>query len=254
MISSRQKAAALKEVYAALQRAARNQKTDPEQIRRYMNSELKFFGISVPAQRRVSNSGFSFLKLPRGDVLTIWDFIWHNSDNFEVMSQAPMYYGQKSQQDFLSTAWPVISRWSKRIENWAHSDSLSSLYVRILEQQQHKVFPTLLRWNKSPHPWLRRQSVVSILYYSSARHAVLPFEKIIPLVKNLLHDEEYYVQKGVGWTLRELSNVHPGKTRKFLVEHAEHIHPAAFGAAVEKVSAKEKELLKALRRRHRSER
>lgn len=254
MASKREKDAAMQEVHDALKRKASGTKTEPEWIRNYMKSELSFFGLTVPVQRDVMRAGYSFLEKEDEEVLEIWDHVWSSSDNFEVMAQPLLYYGHKARAEFLIHAWPVISGWSSRLENWAHSDGLSSLYVKILEQERGKVFPTLLRWNKSTHPWQRRQSVVSILYYSSARTAVLPYEKIIPLVRNLLLDEEYYVQKGVGWTLRELTNVHPVKTREFLLEHATRIHPAAFGAAVEKLSARERDKLKALRASYRKNR
>ncbi|MBN8548143.1 MAG: DNA alkylation repair protein [Deltaproteobacteria bacterium] len=252
MLTLKQKKAALDEVHAALAKASRSAPTNPERIKKYMNSQLSFFGLSVPLQRKVHGAGFSFLDESPSAVLETWDYIWNTSDNFEVMTQPLFYYGHPSRATLLPSAWPVISKWSTRIENWAHSDGLSSIYVKIIESNPARIWPTLQRWNKSKLPWLRRQSIVSIHYYSSARKSVQPFEKAIPLVKNLLHDEHYYVQKGVGWTLRELSNVHAEKTKNFLTQHAALISPAAFSAAIEKLSDREKAALKKLRSLRRS--
>lgn len=47
---------------------------------------------------------------------------------------------------------PLLKKWSTRIDNWAHSDSLSGIYARILEYS-----PTLLLWiyNKSTNDYQR---------------------------------------------------------------------------------------------------
>jgi 3-methyladenine DNA glycosylase AlkD len=98
------------------------------------------------------------------------------------------------------------------VDNWALSDSLSKIYSKIFEIDSELIYPVLSDWNKSENPWKRRQSIVSLLYYSSTRKNVLPFIKYIRLIKRLLTDDDYYVQKGVGWTLRELGNVYSEET------------------------------------------
>jgi 3-methyladenine DNA glycosylase AlkD len=251
-VTAKEKKLALAEIEAALRKAAKIEAGDSAAIKRYMNSKLEFYGLSVPVQRLIASNGFSFFGCTQPKILETWDYIWHQSKYFEVLSQALIYYGDRRRRQELIAVWPTLSKWSERIENWAHSDSLSSIYVQILELAPKLVFPTLQRWNKSPKPWLRRQSIVSILYYSSARKIVLPFRRISPLVKNLIHDEHYYVQKGVGWTLRELTSVHPREAFEFLVEHAPVIHPAAFSAAMEKLPAAKVAQIKRKRKAGRS--
>ncbi len=79
----------------------------------------------------------------------------------------------------------------------------------------------------------------------------MPVNKLFPLIKPLLSDENYFVQKGLGWTLREIGNVYPKDTWNFLVKHHAEISAVAFSPAIEKLSAKEKEELKLLRKKSR---
>jgi 3-methyladenine DNA glycosylase AlkD len=79
-------------------------------------------------------------------------------------------------------------------DNWWISDALSSVYAKILEKDD-TFFAQLKEWNTHTNLWKRRQSIVSLFYYSSLRKKYRSFEESIPLVKNLLHDSEYYVQK-----------------------------------------------------------
>ena len=60
--------------------------------------------------------------------------------------------------------------------------------------------------------------------------------------------DDYYVQKGVGWALRELHTVYPRETLPFIQLHLKNISPIAFTIAIEKMSLKEKEKLKLLRK------
>lgn len=76
----------------------------------------------------------------------------------------------------------------------------------------------------------------------------MPYNKILPLISNLLQDEEYYVQKGVGWSLRELHNVYPEKTYDWLRKNIQNISSIAFSAATEKLDGKRKNILKQIRK------
>jgi len=106
----------------------------------------------------------------------------------------------------------------------------------------------LQAWSRSKNPWLRRLAVVSLLYYSAQRKTVLPLPKILALIEPQLSHEHLYVQKGVGWALREAGNVYPDEVYVFLETHAHALSPAAFSAATEKLSLRRKERLKKIRR------
>jgi hypothetical protein len=69
---------------------------------------------------------------------------------------------------------------------------------------------------------------VSLLEYASKRSRFLPFVKLISFVDQLLEDSEYYVQKGVAWTIREIYNVYPIETLEYLEKNILRIQPEAF--------------------------
>ena len=81
---------------------------------------------------------------------------------------------------------------------------------------------------------------MSLVEYENKRKAVLPFDDLICFIENLLYDTEYYFQKGLGWTLREIYNVYPKRTLKFIESNLSNINPIAYSAATEKVKSKEK--------------
>ena len=68
------------------------------------------------------------------------------------------------------------------------------------------------------------------------------------MITNLLTDKEYYVQKGLGWTLRELHNVYPTDTKQYLKQHIRSVSPIAFTIAIEKLDTASINELKTLRK------
>jgi len=198
----------------------------------HYNSPTPTLGLSVPQSRSALKKGYSFLKLSPAGVLEAFDHIWNNAVYFEEMSQSIYFYEKKS---LTENQFKVISGWIDRCDNWAHSDGLSSIYAQALEEMPALVMPTLKKWNNDENPWKRRQSVVSLLYYSRLRKATPNFAIMTAMVEALLDDPEYYVQKGVGWTLREIYNLHPKQTLDFIEKRVRQISPAAWQASTEKL-------------------
>lgn len=216
-------------------------------------SKLRYIGLRVPQLQQTQKRGFSFSNHNSNEIAKVWNHVWQNSDCYEVMALALAWFYAPQQRSILLKHWPLLKKWSTRIDNWAHSDSLSGIYARILEDDAAAVYPTLQKWNTSPNPWLRRLSIVSLFYYSSQRTKVPLVKHVLPLVEALLLDKEYYVQKGVGWTLRETYNVYPDKASAFLEKHIASISAHAFSAATEKMPKKQKEYFKRLRKTRRSQ-
>lgn len=220
----------------------------------YYNSTLPHLGRApVPEQRKRLRTGYSFSELDHAEQAVIWDYIWQNSSHFEVSSQAIMYF-ESLKLKLTFKDWKFLKEWTPRIDNWAHSDGLSNLYATLHEHHQDKIYPVFQKWNISSHLWERRQSIVGLFYYSSLRKNNVPaYKKVIDLLLPLIEDEEYYVQKGVGWTIRETFNVYPERVYGFLEKNAAKLHPAAWQAATEKLSPEAKNNLKMLRSARKSD-
>ncbi len=200
--------------------------------------------ISAPQQRRAAKAGYSFSGSRPGTLIRIWDHIWRSSDLMEVMHQALYTYQHKplQKQEFTK-----IRYWIDCCTCWEHSDDLSKIYADVTERNPEWILPTLQRWNKSRNPWKRRQSVVALIEYASKCTRFLPFEVMISQVESLLDDEGYYVQKGVGWTIREIGHAYPDQIRRFMERHAARLSPQAWTGATKKLDRAQKEPLKALR-------
>lgn len=239
----------VQEVEAIIDASPANERSsDVTFLKKYIGTNLDIIGLAVPYQRNLFKKGYSFSGLHHNEQIKIWDTVWKKGKRHEVMTQAIFFWERHLDKIDTKRAWATLKTWTPRLDNWAHSDGISGLYSKLLELDTVLVFPQLKKWNTSKNPWERRQSVVSLLFYHRLRSKVLPYKEMIPLVENLLDDEHYFVQKGVGWALRELSNAYHKETLAFLKKNHARISGVAFSAAAEKLSIKEKEELKAMRK------
>lgn len=210
-------------------------------------SNLEHLGIKFPVLRKRVKQGFSFYELPEEQILEVWDYLWQTSPYGDVLFAALEYYAPIVKKQVNPNLWSVMQKWSKRVDNWCHSDGLSAIYSRILESYPEKVYPQIIKWNQSKSEWLMRISLVSLIHYTGKNAVYLPLKKVLPLVSNCLDDDRYYVQTGVGWVLREMGNVYPKEVMKYLETYIERLSSVAFTRAVERMNTKEKARLKKLR-------
>ena len=94
----------------------------------------------------------------------------------------------------------VIKQFAKNIDNWAVCDGLGMQAFRsIVKTHCEEIFALAKKYNVSKDPWQRRLSLVMVEWYTREKNK---FPQIKALVKNLEGDEEYYVQKAIGWIKR----------------------------------------------------
>ena len=204
--------------------------------------------LRVPAVRKLTKTPYQFLDQSRLSIAQQWDYIWRNTPYYEVACQALYYYQHSSlERDEIA----IIQQWINRCDCWEHSDDLSKIYAQSIEENPSWLLPTLKQWNQSNNPWKRRQSVVGLIEYASKRQRVLAFDVLIESIENLLADDEYYVQKGLGWTLREIHNLYPALTLEYINSRLTSIHPIAYSAATEKLEPQLKAQLNRMRKEHR---
>jgi len=211
-------------------------------------SGLEYLGVRMPALRRIARGPLGFTDAPEDEVLATWDRLWRESPYGEVLFAALEFYLPLARRGPRSELWPVVRGWIERVDNWAHADGLANLYSHLLERQQAAVYPTLQAWNSDDDEWRRRISLVSLIHYSGKNAVFLEPALMLPLVANCLGDDRYYVQKAVGWVLRELSGADLDAATTFIEEHLDTLGSIAFARAVERLGAGERAVLRERRR------
>jgi len=215
------------------------------------NTSLEVWHVPMPAQRSCFRQGYSFATRPARDQERIWIANWEKNRVLELRLQSLLFF-EAMEPVQLHLRWRRLKQLASGIENWAESDLLSSLIAKVREFDADTVMPVLYQWNASPQFWLRRQSLVSLFYYQRQRKVQPPADDVFALLDPLLPDREHYVQKGVGWTLREAVQVYPQQTLAFVDQYCEQLSSVAFTTVMEKTPPAERQLFKQRRSRRKS--
>ena len=206
-------------------------------------SQLIFLNNSMPTIRNYLARLMPANKKSTGaELFEDMQKLWYESDIFDAKI-VPLYWLDKQDLPFLIQNQKQLLKWVDEVENWAHADTYCSVMARLFEHDQKNVLPTYLKWNKSKNPWHRRCSMVGTFYYSRNRKTQPDFELAVSLVSPHFQAPEYYVQKAVGWTIREMYNVYPQQSIDFIRKNNFQLTPIAWVAASEKLPKKIKEPL-----------
>ena len=187
-----------------------------ESMSKYMQDKFRFLGVRGATRTEIYKKYFPDARKTK----TIdWDFVESCWNKEEREFQYVVVYYLKAMQKFLKRE--DISRLKYLIVTkswWDTVDLLAkvvgSLVIRIEGYNQ-----TMLEWSKDSNIWLRR---VAILYQLSLKEKV--DEKVLDeILKNNLGDNEFFINKAVGWALRDYSKFNSEWVREFIEKNKNDI-------------------------------
>ena len=187
-----------------------------ESMSKYMQDKYRFIGVRGATRTEIYKKYFPDARKTK----TIdWDFVENCWNKEEREFQYVVVYYLKAMQKFLKRE--DISRLKYLIVTkswWDTVDLLAkvvgSLVIRIEGYDQ-----IMLEWSKDSNIWLKR---VAILYQLSLKDKV---DEIIldKILVNNLGDNEFFINKAVGWALRDYSKFNPEWVREFIKKNKDNM-------------------------------
>ncbi|MFC2165535.1 DNA alkylation repair protein [Acidobacteriota bacterium] len=101
------------------------------------------------------------------------------------------------------------------IVNWAHTDVLSGQALAHFITNKIVSIESLKEWTMVTSKWKRRAVPVTLV---DVLNADIPLKILFNTIEPLMLDDEKFVQKGLGWFLREAWKLHPEETEGFLLK------------------------------------
>jgi 3-methyladenine DNA glycosylase AlkD len=224
-----------------------------ENLAKYIGTAIPILGLRSPVINEVFRHGFSFDEESLEIQLEVWDYCWQRTSCFEVMSLCLIFVRKRHKKLDAKKLFKVLNGWINRIDNWAHSDELSYSFATLMDRLPKEVGDLLQRWNSSKNPWERRQSLIIPVRINRPAGKQWPFSQLIQLVDQLVDDRDYFVQKAVGWSLRDLARHYPNEIMDWLEGNHLRLSSTAFATATERVSPEIKGRWKLQRKQRRTE-
>ena len=192
---------------------------DPEKagpMEAYMRHQFPFLGIAGPERNSLYKKYFPEAKKTK---IIDWDFVdtcWEKEPR-EYQYVAANYL--KTMQSYLTeNDLPKLERLVVTKSWWDTVDILDRV-VGSLVYDKPELGEIILQWSLSDNIWLRRVAIDHQLLRKEKTNVQL-MEKIL---RNNLDQTEFFINKAIGWVLRDYSKTNPDWVARFIEKNKERM-------------------------------
>jgi len=192
----------------------------------YHKQKRQVLGIPNPALNEVAKTWRQTLTVEQRVQLA--SDLWQ-TDIFEARIAASKVLTQARVRPD-EEAWRLIASWTPDFDSWALAD-----HACMAGQKRLVADPTRLdlveTWTTSEHMWTRRAALVITLPWTKQNHPkpeeLQTRDRVLGWAAGYTPDHAWFIQKAIGWWLRDLSKHDPDRVYAFLEKHADEMKPFA---------------------------
>jgi 3-methyladenine DNA glycosylase AlkD len=229
-------------VAAALRAAGTPERAAQE--KRYLKSELEFYGVTVPELRRVVTAAVRGYPGLDGAGMVAWAVaLWGE----------PVHERRMAAVEILTLAAPrlgageltVVERLVRESGTWALVDGLAVNVAGEIALRDPRSWPAIDRWAVDADFWVRRSALLALLRGIRSRPPDLA--RFTRYAEPMLAEREFFIRKAIGWVLREISKRDPAWVASWTELHRAEMSGVTFREAVRRLPAADAERLQKLR-------
>lgn len=202
---------------ATLQKAyeAERNEAQAEEMSRYMKNLFPFAGIPSPNRKEIFKQHLAQHGLPEyKDLFAVVKSAYAQPEREYHYSAIDLAgkFAKKANESFV----PLLEFLITKNSWWDSVDSTASNCTRdFFKQNAHLQVPVTRKWMDSGNIWLQRASILFQLNYKSNTNEELLYKYILELKDS----PEFFIQKAIGWALREYSKTNALSVTRFLATH-----------------------------------
>lgn len=183
---------------------------------KYMKGRFPFFGIKANERKVIQKTWIA--QLPKEiPIEKRWEIIeklwskderefhyaaidWINSWNTKIISESD---GKHIKWLISNNSW------------WDSVDSIAANYLgKYCQKFPDEATNLINEWRQSDNIWLKRSCLIFQLKYGEN----VDFGLLKSLIRQFQTDKEFFIQKAIGWSLRQYSKYNPTAVRNFVNE------------------------------------
>ena len=188
-------------------------------MKRYMRDQFEYLGIKTPKNVALQKEYYAEYGLPELSALAeILRDLWALPQR-EFQYVAVSLLGKFEKQlpaEFIDTIeYLIVTKpW------WDTVDAIAGHTIGTHFQRHPAIKKKYLaRWRKSENFWLRRTTILFQLNYKKETD----FDLLCDLIRENLDSKEFFINKAIGWSLRQYARVDPKAVKKFV--NSTQLHP-----------------------------
>lgn len=181
-------------------------------MKRYMRDQFEYLGIKTPERNALMKEFITVHGLPEiQDLKIVVTDLWSLTEReyqYSAISLIAMFENKLPIQ-FLNVLETLIinKSWWDTVDSIA-GGPVGTLMLRF-PQAQSEYLP---RWRSADNIWLRRTAILFQLGYKEKTD----FDLLTAIIKDNLGSKEFFINKAIGWALRQYSRVDGPAVRNFV--------------------------------------
>jgi 3-methyladenine DNA glycosylase AlkD len=201
----------------------------------YMKSDMPFYGVPSPQQKRLWREVFAAHPLTAREqweraALELWRGASFREERYAAI-------GLVADKRYLSyrtpAALPVLEEMIVSGAWWDYVDTLASHPLGdVLVADPPRVSRLMRRWAVDTDMWKRRSAILCQLGRKRDTDLTLLYDCIEPN----LADRQFFIRKAIGWALRQYAWTDPKEVARYVRAHRERLSPLSFREATKNIS------------------
>jgi 3-methyladenine DNA glycosylase AlkD len=212
--------------------------------KRYLKSDLEFFGVTVPDMRRtVKAAARSYPGLDREAVLAWAIALWREPVHERRMAAVEVL--TLAVRRLAAEDLPAVEKLVREAGTWALVDGLACNVAGGIALRDLSAWPLIDAWASDQECWVRRSALLALLPGIRAGRPDLP--RFTGYAEPMLAENEFFIRKAIGWVLREISRRDPQWVAEWTEHHIYEMSGITFREAVRRIPDGDADRLRGLR-------
>lgn len=179
------------------------------QTAKYLRNQFVFYGLKLPVRR---DAYHQILKDEKKKKQIDWDLLDQRGMQYFVCDYWLAMEKYVSYDDLFK-----IEHYVRTKQWWDTIDSLMKVYGYVGLKDQ-RVDQLMLDWSKDPDKWVRRVAIEHQLLRKDKMNTAL----LSQILENNLESDEFFINKAIGWALRDYSKTNPEWVSDFIDGNYNH--------------------------------
>ena len=187
-----------------------------QKMSKYMLNKFEYIGIKTPERREIFKNFFKEYK--NGEKID-WEFVnkcWENK--YREFQYIAADYLKNMKDKLTIDDIPNLKQLILKKSWWDTIDNLD-MTIGALALKDSNVNKILLEWSLDENIWLRRIAIDHQLL----RKEKTDIELLEKILKNNLGQTEFFINKAIGWALRDYSKTNPEWVKTFIEKNRENM-------------------------------
>lgn len=192
----------------------------------YHKVARRYLGVPVPLIEDMARLWRAQATLE--ERIALADGLWHSDIHEAKIAAAKLLTQARIRPD--DAVWRTIADWVPGFDAWAVADHACNAGGRRLAGAPERL-DEIETWLDAENMWTRRAALVITLPFTKSNHPDAAEQaaraRVLGWCVRLAPDRDWFIQKAIGWWLRELSKHDAEAVRQWLAEHGTTLKPFA---------------------------